>query len=273
MVNGLLNHLNAETDIPFVFMAWSHSEERLYGIVTLSDQEELSTDHDSISEKMLEGYVDVFTKEPNGTEVTQVEACLRSLGILFSMESTQYENETGFIHYEWRWIDSNGHASEDVACITFVTHEGTTSQWVAYGSLPVAPTAVSWYDKMFDYENGGLWYCPKDWDSTVTPVNSNKTYTMIYVVGVGLLFKIESDWAYQNIAESSPLPVGVYPVTGADFTNKVIRQLVNALASGTEVYTVSTDGLHDKMISINDGLITEFMRQDGTRVYATPAMG
>lgn len=113
MIKGLLNHLNAETSVPFVFMAWSHSPDKVYGVVTVSDQAELETDSDSVSEKMLEGYVDVFTRGTDGTEMNEVEACLRGLGIWFGLESIQFEEQTGYIHYEWKWKDTNGKASED----------------------------------------------------------------------------------------------------------------------------------------------------------------
>lgn len=107
MIDALLAALRA-TGIPFAYMAWSHSPDAVYGVVTVSGQTELATDEDSVSEKMLEGYVDVFTRISDGTEMTLVESCLRDLRLWFTFESVQYEEETGYIHYEWRWRDTNG---------------------------------------------------------------------------------------------------------------------------------------------------------------------
>ena len=110
MLDGLMTAL-AETLIPFVFMAWDHAPDDLYGVVTLSDQTALSTDENAASETLPEGYIDVFTRSADLDEKQAVEDCLRGLGIWFALESVQYEDDTRYIHFEWRWKDTNGGAS------------------------------------------------------------------------------------------------------------------------------------------------------------------
>lgn len=110
MIQNLIDKLN-ETTIPFVYMAWSHSPDSEYGVVTTSDQRELSADEDAVCEKMLEGYVDVFTYDTGSFPMVEVEGVLREMGLWFTLNSIQYEDDTGFIHYEWEWRDTNGSAT------------------------------------------------------------------------------------------------------------------------------------------------------------------
>ena len=109
MLDGLMAALD-ETSIPFVLMAWDHAPDDLYGVETLNDQTALSTDANAASETMLEGYIDVFTRTADYDEKQEVEDCLRGLGIWFALESVQYEDDTKYIHLEWRWRDTNGSA-------------------------------------------------------------------------------------------------------------------------------------------------------------------
>ena len=107
MLSALLNVLNGLTDIPFVELAWTHSPDDKYGVITLDNQIALNADADPVTEKMLSGFVDVFIKKPQDlSTVNDVESALKQLGIWFALESVQFEDDTGYVHYEWQWRDS-----------------------------------------------------------------------------------------------------------------------------------------------------------------------
>lgn len=49
------------------------------------------------------GTVDFFTKAENDPDMQKIEAALDSIRIGWRLNSIQYEPDTGYIHYEWRW--------------------------------------------------------------------------------------------------------------------------------------------------------------------------
>ena len=107
MLSKLKAALDA-TGYEFTFASWSHSPESDYGVYMLGGQNELSADGNSGAEIALEGYVDYFTRDASLTPKLKIESALRSLGISWTLNSVQYE-EDGFIHYEWEWRDvTNG---------------------------------------------------------------------------------------------------------------------------------------------------------------------
>lgn len=55
----------------------------------------------SHSEKAVQGTIDYFTKTEFDSNVDTIESKLESLGISWFLNSVQYEEETGLIHYEW----------------------------------------------------------------------------------------------------------------------------------------------------------------------------
>jgi hypothetical protein len=107
MLDGLKTALDA-TEYDFRFAAWSKAPEGDYGVYFADGQNALSSDEDSASEAMLEGWVDYFTRDASETPKSTIEAALRGLGIWWTLESIQFEDDTGYIHYEWRWRDTNG---------------------------------------------------------------------------------------------------------------------------------------------------------------------
>ena len=109
MLDALLNVLNGCTDIPFVELAWSHAPDDKYGVINLDNQIALDADADPVSEKMLTGFVDVFVRKPkNLSTVKIVENAMKALGIWFKLNSVQFEDDTGYLHYEWIWRDTLG---------------------------------------------------------------------------------------------------------------------------------------------------------------------
>lgn len=107
MLDGLKTALTA-TGYKFTFTAWSKAPDGDYGVYYADSQEHLSADEDSGAETALGGYIDYFTRDSTLTPKTTIEAELRKLGIVWWLNSIQFEDSTGYIHYEWRWYDSNG---------------------------------------------------------------------------------------------------------------------------------------------------------------------
>jgi hypothetical protein len=180
MLNALLNYLNAYTDIPFVELAWSHSPDDKYGVINLENQIALDADADPVSEKMLTGFVDVFVKKPKDlSTVSDVESALKRLGIYFALNSVQFEDDTGYVHYEWIWRDTTG--------IMFVlytikffynTNNGAVvdTQHIPYYQMPSPPNVPVWHstvDRVFER-----------WDKPITPATEDKFYLARWRVNV-----------------------------------------------------------------------------------------
>ena len=96
------------TNFAFTFAAWSKAPSGDYGVYFYDGQEHLSADSDSGAETALSGYIDYFTRDSSLTPKNTIETALKGLGIVWWLNSIQFEDDTGYIHYEWRWIDSNG---------------------------------------------------------------------------------------------------------------------------------------------------------------------
>ena len=109
ILDGLKAALDA-TGLRFALFGWSKKPEGDYGIIRPDDQLQLRVDGDSCEECMTRGYVDFFTRSRTRDEQRTIENALRSLGIAWQLQSIQFEPDTGFIHYEWRFTDTNGNA-------------------------------------------------------------------------------------------------------------------------------------------------------------------
>lgn len=55
------------------------------------------------AEKAVTGYTDLYTKIEFDPWKDQLEESFDANGIAWSLNSVQYEEETGFTHYEWYW--------------------------------------------------------------------------------------------------------------------------------------------------------------------------
>ena len=49
------------------------------------------------------GTIDYYTKTDGDANVSKIQKELTDSGISFYLESVQYEEDTGYIHYEWVW--------------------------------------------------------------------------------------------------------------------------------------------------------------------------
>lgn len=49
------------------------------------------------------GYIDLFTKSATDPLMKGIPAALDAAEVSFYLNSVQFEEETGLLHYEWRW--------------------------------------------------------------------------------------------------------------------------------------------------------------------------
>ena len=56
-----------------------------------------------MQEQALSGTVDYFTKTEFDTNVNKIQTTLSQIGVPWRLNSIQYEDDTGYIHYEWVW--------------------------------------------------------------------------------------------------------------------------------------------------------------------------
>ena len=54
-------------------------------------------------EQTIGGTIDYFTKTDFDPNIDAIQNALKSAEISFLLESVQYEEETGYIHYEWKF--------------------------------------------------------------------------------------------------------------------------------------------------------------------------
>ena len=55
------------------------------------------------AENAVTGYTDLYTKQEFDPWKEQIEEAFDAAGIAWYLNSVQYEEETGFTHYEWYW--------------------------------------------------------------------------------------------------------------------------------------------------------------------------
>lgn len=88
------------TGIPFAHHAWSHAPDGTYGVYAEDDSIHEFADGKMVNQA-LQGTVDLFTRDDSDTPRTTVQTALASLDIPWYLNSVQYEQDTGYIHYEW----------------------------------------------------------------------------------------------------------------------------------------------------------------------------
>lgn len=86
----------------FAAYAWSRAPADNYGVIAVDGQNALRAG-DAAAEKIPEGTIDWFTRNPASTVPGEVESLLDRLGASWYLNSVQYEGDTGLIHNEWVW--------------------------------------------------------------------------------------------------------------------------------------------------------------------------
>ena len=55
------------------------------------------------AEKICQGTLDLYTNQENDPLMESVPEALEGIGAAYYLNSVQYEEDTGLIHYEWVW--------------------------------------------------------------------------------------------------------------------------------------------------------------------------
>lgn len=172
-IAGLVDALNILTDIPCTEWAWSEAPADGYGVVTADGQSELKADADPAAEKMLTGYVDVFIKATDSDPTEDVEDAMRAIGVWFRMESIQFEPESGFLHFEWRWVDTMNNAKKEIVeSLPIMLHVIGTQEVTAGGKTYRKVTfADGEREKILEYaKTRDMIFCLKYWEETESEV-------------------------------------------------------------------------------------------------------
>ena len=101
MLDELINALQ-ETGYPFAHHAWSRAPVGDYGTYSESSGNDLTADGKHV-ERGTEGFINLFTRDSSDAPRTAIEAVLNDLCIPWTLNTVQYEDDTGYIHYEWEF--------------------------------------------------------------------------------------------------------------------------------------------------------------------------
>ena len=88
------------TGLQFAHFGWSKAPAGDYGVYAEDGANDLYAD-DIHAEKAVQGTIDYFTRDDSGAPQTTIENALNNGQIAWYLNSLQFEEDTGFIHYEW----------------------------------------------------------------------------------------------------------------------------------------------------------------------------
>ena len=98
-MHELVAALNS-TGYAFAHFGWSSAPTGDYGIYAEEKSNDLRANNVHC-ETVLRLTVDYFTRDDSQTPRRTIEAALNSIGCAWYLNSTQFENETGYVHLEW----------------------------------------------------------------------------------------------------------------------------------------------------------------------------
>lgn len=89
----------------FAHYGWSHAPSGDYGVWAEDGSNDLEADN-LHSEHATTGTLDYFTRDDTGAPKTAIEAALEEGRAAWYLNSIQFEDDTGYIHYEWvvEWL-------------------------------------------------------------------------------------------------------------------------------------------------------------------------
>lgn len=88
------------TGYPFAHFAWSHAPTGTYGTYGEDGENRLAGDNKT-AEMAMVVYVALFTKDDSAAPREAVEAAFESIPCAWYLNTVQFEENTGYIHYEW----------------------------------------------------------------------------------------------------------------------------------------------------------------------------
>ena len=90
----------ASTGYEFRHYGWSHAPSGTYGVYSEDSAQSLWAGSKMVNQSM-QGTIDLFTRDDTDLPRTKVQTALASIEIAWYLNSIQYEEDTGYIHYEW----------------------------------------------------------------------------------------------------------------------------------------------------------------------------
>ena len=99
MLNDLVEALE-DAGLAFAHFAWSKAPDGDYGTYAEDNGNDLVCDEHHV-EKGTDCYLNYFTRDASGAPRITIETILNELRIPWYLNSVQYENDTGYIHFEW----------------------------------------------------------------------------------------------------------------------------------------------------------------------------
>lgn len=89
----------------FAHFAWSHAPSGDFGTWAEDSAVEFSADG-GITEQAMTGWVDYFTRDDSGDPQKDIQKAMTAAGVTWHLDTVQYENDTGYIHYTWAYYES-----------------------------------------------------------------------------------------------------------------------------------------------------------------------
>lgn len=112
--NDALQALDAalKTVLPDVYHFEAYKQEGKYIVWAEDGQAGDATEADNTPlVQSISGTVDFYTKDEFDSTVQRIQAVMSGTGIYWYLNSIQYEDTTGYIHYEWAFeigVDPHG---------------------------------------------------------------------------------------------------------------------------------------------------------------------
>lgn len=80
-----------------------HAHKQLDSYIVYAEDTQGNTGHgdNKMTTQTLQGTIDYFTKIEFDSVFNEIQEKLNSLNIAWGLNSIQYEEDTGYIHYEW----------------------------------------------------------------------------------------------------------------------------------------------------------------------------
>lgn len=91
----------AQTGIPFEEGGWDTAPEAPYGVYAPDGDGECLRGNDRLYEQVIQGTIDLYTRERGRELMLRIEAALKRCRIAWELNSIQYEHDTRLTHYEW----------------------------------------------------------------------------------------------------------------------------------------------------------------------------
>ena len=104
MLDKLLKVKNALLEVPCPLFHYFATKKPDRYMVWAEDGETSSLEADDCKQdQVIGGYIDYFTKMDDDPNVGLIQETMKDSGISFSFDSAEFEEETRYIHYVWRF--------------------------------------------------------------------------------------------------------------------------------------------------------------------------